>query len=132
MVNRFHRPSACCVRPGRGECCVLVMEVDYPVMPGFPAPRLRVYSRYSVVAEKSEAIVRFGEQNSRMKDFYDLFVLSETQEFDAATLQTANRATFERRSTILPGELPGGLTVSSHSPSARQWHNLAGSYECHY
>ena len=67
-----------------------------------------------------------------MKDFYDLFVLSETQEFDAAILQTAIRATFERWSTILPGELPVGLTVSSHSPSAHQWHNLAGSYECHY
>jgi predicted nucleotidyltransferase component of viral defense system len=86
-------------------------EVDYPVMLDFPAPRLRVYSRYSVVAEKLEAIVRFGEQNSRMKDFYDVFVLSEAQEFDGAILQTAIQATFERRSTVLPAELPTALTV---------------------
>lgn len=84
-------------------------EVDYPVLLDFPAPRLRVYPRYSVVAEKFEAMVRFGEQNSRMKDFYDVFVLLETQEFDGAILQTAIQATFERRSTVLsrPGRGTG-------------------------
>ena len=85
-------------------------EVDYPVLLDFPAPRLRVYPKYSVVAEKFEAMVRFGEQNSRMKDFYDVFVLLETQEFDGAILQTAIQATFERRSTVLPVELPVALT----------------------
>lgn len=49
----------------------------YPVMFGdMPAPTLRVYPRYTVVAEKLEAIISLGMANSRMKDFFDLWVTS--------------------------------------------------------
>jgi predicted nucleotidyltransferase component of viral defense system len=60
-----------------------------PVLIELPAPRLRVYSRETVVAEKLEALVKLGMTNSRMKDFYDLWSLSRTFAFDGGTLTRA-------------------------------------------
>jgi hypothetical protein len=86
------------------------VRMDLPVLLDFPMPRLLVYSRETVVAEKLDALVQFGTASSRMKDFYDLFVLARGFDFDGALLVRAIRATFERRKTPLPGELPTGLT----------------------
>lgn len=85
-------------------------RVDLPALLDFPAPHLLIYPRETVVAEKLDAIVRLGMANSRMKDFYDLFVLARRFEFDGALLVLAIRATFERRATPLPVDLPVGLT----------------------
>jgi hypothetical protein len=64
-----------------------------------------------VVAEKWEAMVSLGIANSRMKDFYDLWVVSGQFEFDGALLARAIRATFKRRGTDLPDEPPVALTA---------------------
>lgn len=86
-------------------------DVQYPVMlPEFDAPKLRVYPRYTVVAEKLEALVSLGIANSRMKDYFDLWVLSRYTNFDGDTLRRAIRATFDRRKTALPTDAPFGLT----------------------
>ena len=86
-------------------------EVQYPVMlPDFDAPKLRVYPRYTVVAEKLEAMATLGIANSRMKDFFDLWILSRHTNFDGDTLKRAIRATFVRRKTPLPADVPFGLT----------------------
>ncbi len=83
------------------------VEVRYPVMlPDFEAPKLRVYPRYTVVAEKLEAIAALGIANSRMKDFFDLWILSCHTEFDGDILRRAIRATFDRRKTALPPASP--------------------------
>jgi hypothetical protein len=52
-------------------------EVIYPSLLGFPAPVLRGYSMESAIAEKFQAMVKLGVLNSRMKDFYDIWVLSQ-------------------------------------------------------
>src|SRR5262249_15179969 len=62
-----------------------------------------------VVAEKFEAMVKLGIANTRMKDFYDLEVLSQTLEFDGNMLCEAVRKTFERRGSELP---PGGTPIA--------------------
>lgn len=85
------------------------VEMDYPALLDMPRANIRAYPRETVVAEKFEAIVSIGLANSRMKDFYDLWVMSETFEFDGALLQEAVRTTFERRRTALPTERPAGL-----------------------
>ena len=86
-------------------------EARYPVMlPEVEAPKLRVYPRYTVVAEKLEALASLGIANSRMKDFFDLWILSRYTEFDGDTLRRAIRATFDRRKTELPPRVPFGLT----------------------
>ncbi len=84
--------------------------IDYPTLLESPAPQLRAYPRETVVAEKLEAMVRLGMANSRLKDFYDLFVLARDFDFDGESLVRAIRATFERRKTPLPVVLPVALT----------------------
>ena len=86
------------------------VNVDFPPLLDFPAPNLRAYPRETVVAEKLEAMVKLGQANSRMKDFYDLAVLSQTFAFEGELLARAIVATFARRGTPLPTELPVALT----------------------
>ncbi len=87
------------------------VELTYPSLLGLPATRLRAYPRETVVAEKFQAMVSLGELNSRMKDFYDLFVLARQFEFDAISLAGAVRATFARRTTDLPEREPIALRM---------------------
>ena len=63
-----------------------------------------------MVAEKLEAIVTFGMANSRMKDYFDLRALAKEGAVDPGTLAQAIAATFARRGTPLPTELPLGLS----------------------
>ena len=95
--------------------------IDFPGLLDFPAPKLRSYPIYTVVAEKLEALILLGEANSRMKDFYDLWFLSRNFEFDGATLVSAIRATFERRKTPLPDEVPTGLRDEFSAIKTVQW-----------
>jgi hypothetical protein len=74
---------------------------DLPVMLDFPAPRMLCYSRESTIAEKLEAMVKLGMLNSRMKDFYDIWLLSRQFDFDGSDLSSAVRLTFNRRGTAL-------------------------------
>ncbi len=87
------------------------VNVDFPPLLDFPAPNLRAYPRETVVAEKLEAMVKLGQANSRMKDFYDLAVLSQTFSFEGELLARAIAATFARRGTPLPAGLPVALTT---------------------
>jgi hypothetical protein len=95
--------------------------VDYPSMlPDLPAPMLRAYPRYTVVAEKLEALVVLGIANSRMKDYFDLWVLARNLDFDGETLHRAIRATFDRRGTPIPDGVPFGLTEDFAKDSRKQ------------
>lgn len=80
-------------------------ESDLPAMLDFPAPRLLCYSRESAIAEKFEAMVKLGILNSRMKDFYDIWLLSRQFDFDGPRLTEAVRLTFERRETLIPSTI---------------------------
>jgi len=78
---------------------------DLPVMLDFPTPRLHCYSRESAIAEKFEAMVKLGVLNSRMKDFYDIWLLSRQCDFEGDKLAEAIRVTFQRRGTALPSRI---------------------------
>ncbi|MBN4057138.1 nucleotidyl transferase AbiEii/AbiGii toxin family protein [bacterium AH-315-J21] len=84
--------------------------VSLPSILDFPSPILNCYSRESTIAEKLETMVKLGELNSRMKDFYDIFILSKTFSFDGNTLAKAIKATFERRDTQIPDDIPLALS----------------------
>ncbi|MBS1943380.1 MAG: nucleotidyl transferase AbiEii/AbiGii toxin family protein [Bacteroidetes bacterium] len=93
----------------------------YPVLlDDLPAPRLRAYPTYTVVAEKLHAIVLLGMTNSRVKDYFDLSVLLERETLDADLLAQAIQATFERRCMAVPVELPVGLTDEFAHDASRQ------------
>jgi hypothetical protein len=82
---------------------------SYPSLLAMPAPRLSTYPRETVVAEKLEAIVKLGLLNTRHKDYYDLHHLAQHFEFEGALLVRAITATFARRGTALPKDVPIGL-----------------------
>lgn len=92
-------------------------------MLALPAPVLRTYPPETVVAEKLDAIVRLAMANSRMKDYFDLWTLSETMSFDFQLLRTAVNATFIRRRTSLTEFPPIGLTDAFATDPAKglQW-----------
>jgi len=77
-------------------------EAELPTMLDFPAPKLLCYSRESAIAEKFEAMIKLGFLNSRMKDFYDIWLLSRGFNFTGRELAEAIRLTFEQRQTTLP------------------------------
>ena len=86
-------------------------NAEYPVMlEEFEAPKLRVYPRYTVIAEKFEALTVLGIANSRMKDYYDLWTLLRFSDFEGDVLRKAVRDTFAARKTKFPREVPFGLT----------------------
>lgn len=84
-------------------------EATYPTLLDSPPPVVRVYPRETVVAEKYEALVRLAMANSRMKDFYDLWVIANGFDFAGAVLAEAIHNTFRCRRTPLPENTPGGL-----------------------
>lgn len=100
-------------------------DVEYPVMlTEFKAPKLRVYPRYTVVAEKFEALCSLGIANSRMKDYFDLWILARHADFDGDLLCRALHATFARRRTPLPEGIPFGLSdeFAQDRQKQAQWH----------
>ncbi|GAC1315590.1 MAG: nucleotidyl transferase AbiEii/AbiGii toxin family protein [Collimonas sp.] len=99
-------------------------DADYPtILPGMPEPQLRVYPRYTVVAEKFEALTSLGILNSRMKDFFDLWILARHSDFDGTILTRAVAATFERRRTPVPQGIPIGLSDEfiNDAQKEKQW-----------
>jgi predicted nucleotidyltransferase component of viral defense system len=97
------------------------VEATYPVLlADLPAPRLRIYPVYTVVAEKVHAIALLGMTNSRMKDYFDLAVLVDREALDTDVLAGALKATFERRGMAIPVELPVGLTDEFAYDPSRQ------------
>jgi predicted nucleotidyltransferase component of viral defense system len=88
------------------------VDLSFPVLLDHPAPNVRAYPVESVVAEKLESISVHGLANSRLKDYYDLWMLAETFEFDGELLVRAVSATFRRRGRSLPPLIPDGLTTS--------------------
>jgi predicted nucleotidyltransferase component of viral defense system len=83
--------------------------VEIPTLLDLPQPSLRAYAMETSIAEKLEAMVTLGMTNSRMKDYFDIWYLSERFPFDR-TLAEAARATFARRGTELPSRIPVALT----------------------
>lgn len=97
------------------------VEVDYPSLLGFPAARLRAYPPETVVAEKLESLVALGMKNSRMKDIYDLWIISRLMPFSYGRLRKAVASTFQARGTALPAWPPVAFTPDfSHDEGKQQ------------
>jgi hypothetical protein len=75
-------------------------EAEFPVLLDFPPPRLLVYRRETVIAEKFDAMVKLGMANSRMKDFFDIWFLANNFTFDGTDLTLALKATLARRGSL--------------------------------
>ena len=106
-----------------------IEEIDLPVLLDLPAPHLRAYARETVIAEKFQAMIAFGRANSRMKDFYDVWVLAKSYHFNDDRLARAIAATFDRRGTPLPAVPPDALTAEFASDEAKrgQWNAFSAN-----
>jgi predicted nucleotidyltransferase component of viral defense system len=112
---------------GFGDSIVPPVEtVEYPALLDLPAPKLQIYPKEAVVAEKFHAMVNLGLLNSRMKDFYDLAALAREHAFDGRRLSGALKETFGRRNTPLPTDAPPALREEfTHDPAKRvQWNSF--------
>jgi predicted nucleotidyltransferase component of viral defense system len=97
-----------------------LVEIELPVLLDQLAPRLRAYPYETVVAEKFQAMVVLGRANSRMKDFYDIWILAQSYTFDGDRLPRAIAATFARRKTEVPSECPDALTLAFANDASKQ------------
>jgi len=97
-------------------------SATFPTLLDFPAPYVRTYPVYTVVAEKFEAMVKLGMANTRMKDFHDVWFLARRFEFDRAILRQAIEATFARRQTKLaPSPEPLTDAIANDPTKQAQW-----------
>ena len=96
-------------------------EVVFPtLLSDFAAPRLLAYQKETAIAEKLHALVTLERGNSRMKDFFDLYVLCQEFGFTQERLSAAVRDAFARRGTVLPAEAPDGLTQDFAGDARKQ------------
>lgn len=96
---------------GIGDAVTLEPElISYPTLLDYPEPKILVYRRETAIAEKFQAMVQLAKFNSRMKDYYDLWLLSQQFDFEPEVLGIALKATFERRETALPQTLDSLFT----------------------
>jgi hypothetical protein len=78
--------------------------IEYPVFLSGDAFKLLAYPVESAIAEKLRAMVALGTANSRMKDFYHVWICSNHLNFNTDTLLKAVDATFKNRETPVSAE----------------------------
>jgi hypothetical protein len=100
-----------------------VLKTNLPTLLDFPKPLIRTYPPETVIAEKFHALVDLGMTNSRLKDFYDLHFLIQNFRFEKEILAEAVKATFGRRKTDIPKQMPIALTeeFSANQDKRQQW-----------
>jgi len=104
------------------------VNLDFPVMLEMSPPKLQGYARETVIAEKFQAMVSLGHANTRLKDYYDIWILSQSFTFEDGRLPQAIAATFARRDTPIPTALPDALTdaFAANDQKKQQWQAFIG------
>jgi len=97
-------------------------HIEYPTLFDGPPPLLKAYPRYTLVAEKLEAMIKLGLANSRMKDFYDIWLLSRLFPFEGDVLRKAIKNTFDRRRTTFPSSIPFAFTSAFYQDNQKTLH----------
>lgn len=97
------------------------VPLSFPALLDMPVPELIGYPKETFVAEKLECIIYRGILNSRLKDYYDLWMIIQYFDFDGKTLQEAIQKTFFNRKTELPSGIPPGLSEAYATERQREW-----------
>jgi len=101
------------------------LSMDYPVLlAGMEKPRLKGYPPESIISEKFHAMIRFADANSRWKDYYDIYLFTETFEFESRSVANAIRATFANRPAELIDQIPHGLRESFAIAKQEEWESF--------
>jgi predicted nucleotidyltransferase component of viral defense system len=98
------------------------LRIDFPtLLDESESLKLKCYPKESIVSEKFHAMIHHAELNSRLKDYYDIWLLSKTFEFDGPSLQKAIAATFKQRETPVTTERPPALSLEFASANRARW-----------
>lgn len=102
--------------------------VEYPTILDNDKPKVQAYTLESAIVEKYQAMVSLNLANSRMKDFYDIYFLSENHSFEGPKLQKTIEETFNRRETDIPTQIPIALTSAFFDEETKvsQWKAFLG------
>ncbi len=104
------------------EIATTALDIEYPVLlPDMEKPRIKGYPLESIISEKLHAMVRFAELNSRWKDYYDIWLLSNTFGFESQKLRGAIKTTFKKRNTKFPTTIPYGLKNDFAAANQENW-----------
>lgn len=93
-------------------------NIKYPVLLDFPAPHLRGYTPQTSIAEKFQSIVRLGLANTRMKDFYDIWLLIHQFQFDRKELNSIILQVLKNRDTPIH-KIPEAFSESFYNDSLK-------------
>ncbi len=98
-------------------------DISLPQILDFGNPELTGYMPGSAIAEKFQAMVELDLANTRIKDFYDVWLLSQNLEFQGEVLAEAIKTTFAKRQTSLPSNPPNALTArfANSDVKVNQW-----------
>jgi predicted nucleotidyltransferase component of viral defense system len=91
------------------------------LLPDMSATSMLIYSRETILAEKFQTVVRKGPRNSRIKDFFDIRALMQTQHLSGELVSTAFQRTFEQRKTEIPLELPVAYLPEFSKNNEKAW-----------
>ena len=94
--------------------------IEYPTILDDPSPKMRAYPRYTFISEKLEAMIHLGMANSRIKDFFDIWMLSKLFEYNGIILKQAIMNTFNRRCTEIPQRIPFAFTPHFYEDEQKQ------------
>lgn len=99
------------------------IDASLPSLLDLPDPQLKVYPVYTVLAEKFHAMVFLGHSNSRIKDFFDIYIIATNQQLNSIDLQRAITATFRRRKTVITNDslLVFSIEFKQDKNKRRQW-----------
>lgn len=96
------------------------VQIVYPGLLTNPTASLLAYNPETSIAEKLEAMISIGQLNSRMKDFFDIWILARTRDFEGKNLADAIRKTFERRKTTITSA-PACFSLPPDKAKESQW-----------
>ncbi|MBN2723151.1 MAG: nucleotidyl transferase AbiEii/AbiGii toxin family protein [Deltaproteobacteria bacterium] len=93
---------------------------EFPALFAEHGPVIRAYSPETVIAEKFNAMIVLGMANSRMKDYYDIWMLSKSFNIEANVLRLAIKQTFNKRQTAFPDAEPIALSDEFFQNESKQ------------
>lgn len=98
------------------------VSIHYPTLLDMPSPQLMGYTTETVVAEKLESIIKLGQFNTRMKDFYDLWTILCRDAFPVGNLKEAIDRVFANRGTRTEYPITISPEFASDRVNRQRWH----------
>lgn len=109
------------------------IEYSYKLMMEDRSIRVLAYNLSTILAEKLETVVSRGNQNTRPRDYYDIYILSKLQakNIDVDSLKAALSATTAKRgsSELMMQYAEIMRTVKSSDVMKRQWDNYRKDFD---